>query len=163
MRFRNFRLFRETWRVIRFVHTNNYGVIEHEYRLAFEVSTRLQIHFAHEVRGVAESSQSPSTRYFFRVVTVFVVVATVTSTTVVPNPSSLISMDWWGQVQRCWSPGFPSYGGRGPDPGVRAEASTGTDWDPASNFTGINFQILQSSKSQLSLSCIYVTDISVPT
>jgi len=44
-------------------------------------------------RTMTTSDGSPresSTRYFFRVVTVFVQVATVTSTTVVPNPSSLV-------------------------------------------------------------------------
>jgi hypothetical protein len=72
-----------------------------------------------------ERSHSPSTRYFFRVVTVFVVVVvvvvTVTSTTVVPNPSSLVSVCWW-EEEELWLSGFPSYGGREPDPRVWAEA-----------------------------------------
>lgn len=40
------------------------------------------------------SSHSPSTRYFFRVVTVLVVVVTVALTTVVPNQSSFVSVLW---------------------------------------------------------------------
>jgi len=75
------------------------------------------------LRPVESSHCSPSTRYFFRVVTVFVVVVTETSTTVVPNPSSfddsVLSLE---QVHR-WSPGFPSYGGRELDPGVGSEAT----------------------------------------
>jgi len=52
--------------------------------LAPRTSIRLQIRFEREV---VESPQPPSTRYFLRVVTVFVVVVVfvLTSTTVVPN------------------------------------------------------------------------------
>ena len=110
--------------------------------------------YGSQVKEVLENSQSTSTLYFFRVVVVFavvvvfVVVVTVTSEMVVPNPSSLVSVCWWEQVQ-CSFPEFPSYGGRELD----------TDGDPASNFTGINFQNLHGSCSLCCSSCTYSAGI----
>lgn len=98
------------------------------------------------------SSHSTSTRYFLRVVTVFVVVVTETSTTVVPNPSLFVSVDWWEQVQD-WFPGFLSYGGSDPGPVVGTAVVADTDSGPASNVTRINSQILHGSKLPLPLRC----------
>jgi len=58
----------------------------------FELGIRERYSTPEILRPVEGSHCSPSTRYFFRVVTVFVVVVTETSTTVVPNPSSFDSM-----------------------------------------------------------------------
>ena len=96
--------------------------------------------------GLSQRKQTPriahesSTRYFFLVVTV------VTSMTVVPKPSSPVSVVRWEQVEQRF-PVSASYGGAEPESlededGCEAKSST---------LTGISSQILHDSSLPLSI------------